>query len=139
MGAERTWGRPGGTVATVLIVDDEEPVRGFLTMLIRDSGHRVVQAIHGGRALEVVEREKPDLVISDVMMPVLNGAELCRRLKARADTRHIPVILMSSSGKQAADGAGADAFIAKPFELDEMESLVQRWLLPEVHGDDPKP
>ena len=72
-------------MATILIVDDEEPVRDFLAQLLSDAGHRTLQAIHGAHALEMVDREQPDLVISDIMMPVLNGADLCRRLKARAE------------------------------------------------------
>lgn len=115
-------------MATVLIVEDEEPVRELVALVLRDAGHHTVQAIHGGQALELVANEHPDLVISDVMMPVLGGAELCRRLKAGPKTRAIPVILMSSAGWAVADGAGSDAFLAKPFELDELEALVRRWL-----------
>jgi CheY-like chemotaxis protein len=126
-------------MATILIVDDEEPVRDFLAMLMEDAGHRTLKAIHGAAALELVVKEQPDLVISDIMMPVLNGAELCRRLKARAETRAIPVILMSSAGARSADGAGAEAFIAKPFVLEEMEALVHRWLPSETRDAVPPP
>jgi len=124
--ANRVRARDG--MATILIVEDEEPVRHFLALLLKDAGHHVLQAMHGAKALELVDQERPDLVISDVMMPVLNGAELCKLLKARADTQAIPVILMSAAGRQAAGGAGADAFIDKPFELEDMEALVQHWL-----------
>ena len=117
-------------MATILIVDDEAPVRTFLAHLLADAGHRTLQAVHGAEALEVVEQERPDLVVSDIMMPVLSGAELCRRLKARADPPGIPVILMSAAGPAAADGTGADAFIAKPFDLEDMEALVGRWSPP---------
>ena len=117
-------------MATILIVDDEEPVRDFLAQLLADGGHRTLQAVHGAEALELVAKERPDLVVSDIMMPVLNGAELCRRLKAGADAPPIPVILMSSAGPRAADGTGADAFIAKPFDLADMEALVERWSSP---------
>jgi CheY-like chemotaxis protein len=110
--------------ATILIVDDEEPVRELLAQLLGDAGYRTVLAIHGIHALDLVEQEQPDLVLSDVMMPVLGGAELCRRLKARNGSRPLPVILMSAAGEQAARGAGADAFIHKPFVLDEMEALI---------------
>ena len=124
-------------MATILIVDDEEPVRDFLAQVLADAGHRTVQAVHGAEALELVEKERPDLVVSDIMMPVLDGAELCRRLKAGTATSAIPLILMSSAGPQAADGAGADAFIAKPFDLDDMEALVGRWFPPTDHGQTP--
>jgi DNA-binding response OmpR family regulator len=114
-------------VATILIVEDEEPVRAFLAMLLEDAGHRILLAIHGAQALDLVEEDRPDLVISDVMMPVLNGADLCRRVKGGGETSTIPVILMSAAGEWAAEGTGADAFIAKPFDLDEIEALVRRW------------
>ena len=125
-------------MATILIVDDEEPVRDFLAQLLADAGHRTLQAIHGNQALELVENERPDLVVSDIMMPVLNGAELCRRLKAGTATNAIPVILMSAAGPQAADGTGADAFIAKPFDLEDMEALVGRWSPPREHEQAPR-
>jgi CheY-like chemotaxis protein len=114
-------------VATILIVDDEEPVRAFLASLMQDAGYRTLLAIHGAQALDLIEEERPDLVICDIMMPVLNGAELCRRVKAGRETMAIPVILMSAASEWAAEGAGADAFIAKPFDLDDMEALVRRW------------
>jgi CheY-like chemotaxis protein len=125
-------------VATILIVDDEEPVRDFLAQLLADVGHRTLQAIHGAEALRLVENERPDLVIADIMMPVLNGAELCRRLKAGATTNAIPVILMSAAGPRAADGTGADAFIAKPFDLEDIEALVDRWSPPQEHEQAPR-
>jgi two-component system phosphate regulon response regulator PhoB len=125
-------------MATVLIVDDEAPVRDFLAGFLEDVGHRTIAAINGTEALALVAQERPDVVLSDIMMPVLNGAELCRRLKAGAETRSIPVILMSSAGQTAAAGTGADAFIAKPFDsLDEVAALVRRWSRLEGPGQAP--
>ena len=117
-------------MATILIVDDEQPVRDLLAAIFEDSGHRALPAINGRDALEILDQERPDLVLSDVMMPVLNGATLCRRLKAEPSTASIPVILMSAAGRQVADGSGADAYLDKPFDLDGMEALVRRWLPP---------
>jgi CheY-like chemotaxis protein len=115
-------------LATILIVDDEGPVRQLISQVLKDGGHHILQAIHGAQALEMIGKDRPDLVLSDVMMPVLSGAELCRQLKASADTRSIPVILMSSAGRQSADGAGGDAFLEKPFHFEDLEDLVRRWL-----------
>lgn len=117
-----------GRVFTLLIVEDEEPMREFLAQLLTDDGYNVRLAIHGRHALELIEQERPDLVLSDLMMPVLDGAELSRRLKASDDTRQIPIILMTSSGRRAADRAAAEAYIAKPFDLERLEELIQRWL-----------
>jgi CheY-like chemotaxis protein len=118
-------------VRAVLIVEDEAPLRELLVDMVEDAGHRALQAIHGRQALALIEQERPDVVVSDVMMPVLNGAELCRILKAQPSTASIPVILLSAAGRAIADGAGADAFIDKPFDLTELEAVMRRWLPPE--------
>ena len=76
----------------------------------------------------VLEKERPDLVLFDVMMPLVSGAELCRRIKASIDWCGIPVILMSAGGRRSAYGTGAEAFITKPFDLDDIEARVQSWL-----------
>jgi len=117
-------------MATILIVDDESPVRHFLALLLAEAGHATLQAINGREALCVVQTQPPDLIITDVMMPIMGGVQLTRTLKARESTRRIPVILMSAAGPRVADGAGADAFIDKPFALDDMEALVRHWLSP---------
>ena len=114
-------------MATILIVEDEEPVREMVAMILEEAGYQTLQAMHGRQALDVVATERPDLVLADIMMPVLGGADLCRSLKAAPDTRRIPVILMSAGSQRLAAGAGADAFLAKPFDLDQLEAVVQRW------------
>jgi DNA-binding response OmpR family regulator len=116
------------TVATILVVEDEAPIRELLADIVVDHGHRSLQANNGQDALDVIARERPDLVLSDVMMPLINGAELCRRLKAAVATRSIPVILMSAAGRSVAEGTGADDFLDKPFHLDEVEALLHEWL-----------
>lgn len=117
-------------MSTILIVDDEEPIRDLLAWLLGDEGHRVLVAAHGRQALDLLEQDPPDLVVSDVMMPILDGAELCRRIKRSPSTRDIPVILMSAAGRRAAGDASADAFIDKPFDLGTMETLIRHWLPP---------
>jgi len=113
---------------TILIVEDEQPVRDMLAMLLEEDGYEVLQAIHGQQALTLVAAQRPDLVISDVMMPVLDGVELCRRLKGSHETEAIPVILMSSAAQPAALRANPDGFIEKPFQITAVESLVTELL-----------
>lgn len=118
-------------MAVIVVVDDERPMREFLSRALEDGGHRVLQAFHGRHALSVVASsgaERPDLVLADVMMPLIGGVELCRRLKADPDTANIPVILMSAASARATLGSGADAFIAKPFDLDALDALITRLL-----------
>ena len=112
---------------TILVVDDERPVRELLAMLLEDFGYAVLVASHGRHALEQVAGRRPDLVISDVMMPLVGGVELCRRLKSDPQSAGMPVILMSTAGPHVANDSGADAFIAKPFDLAALETLVAHW------------
>jgi CheY-like chemotaxis protein len=123
-------------MATILIVDDEKPVREFLVSAFEQEGHQVLEASHGRHALNLIASgsTRPDLVISDVMMPLLNGVELCHFLKADPATAHIPIVLMSAAHPRASTGAGADALISKPFDLDTLDALVQG-LLPAQSQD----
>jgi CheY-like chemotaxis protein len=117
-------------MATILIVDDERPVRQFLVTAFEQQGHQVLEASHGRQALNIVAGvlPHPDIVISDVMMPLLGGVELCNMLKADPATAHIPVVLMTAAHPRASTNSEADAIIGKPFDLDTLDRLVQRLL-----------
>ena len=122
-------------MATILVVDDEQPLRDLLADVLELDGHRVLVAANGREALAIARRDRPDLVVSDVMMPLLNGVRLCQQLKADPSTASVPVILMSSVGARIVNGSGADAFVKKPFDLDEVEALVRRLLPPDPSPD----
>ncbi|MBV9580019.1 MAG: response regulator [Chloroflexi bacterium] len=115
---------------TILIVDDEKPMRQFLAAALEQDGYEVVEAVNGGHALSMIVggSMRPDLVISDVMMPLVGGVELCRVLRANSSTADIPIVLMSAAPARASTSAGADAIIGKPFDLDALEALVRRLL-----------
>jgi len=117
-------------MATILIVDDERPVRQFLVAAFEQEGHQVLEASHGRHALNILAgvSPHPDIVIADVMMPLLGGIELCNVLKADPATAHIPVVLMSAAHPRASSNSEADAIIGKPFDLDTLDRLVQRLL-----------
>jgi CheY-like chemotaxis protein len=108
-------------------VEDEAPIRELLAWLLRDLGYRVEEAHNGREAIELAAEHRPDLVISDVMMPVMGGPELCRWVKQQLEPAP-PVILTSSIGVHVARGTGADAFVAKPFDLDELEEAVRQYV-----------
>ena len=117
-------------MATILIVDDERPVREFLGTAFRQEGHTVLEAAHGQQALKLLAStsDSPDIVISDVMMPLLGGLELCGILKSNPATADIPVVLMSAAHPRTSTSVEADAIIAKPFDLDVLDAVVQRLL-----------
>lgn len=116
---------------TVLIVDDEEPLTEILSFVVLDAGYHPITAPHGRRALELVRDVWPDLVITDLMMPYLNGAALIAALRLEATHRGVPMIpavLITGAGWDAAQQAGADVVIHKPFEITAIDALIQQFL-----------
>lgn len=116
----------------VLIIDDNSDIRTYLRTAL-SSTYKVSEAVDGKNGLEMARRIVPDLVISDIMMPVMDGLEFCSQLKQDKAISHIPVILLTarSLDEQRAEGYkhGADAYIAKPFSLDlilsRIDNLIQ--------------
>jgi two-component system response regulator VicR len=113
----------------ILVVDDDRPIRDVISTVLEEAGYEIRQAIHGSEAIALVDDAQPDLIITDLMMPIIDGIELCRYAKAHGN---IVVILMSSAPPGVID-AGHDAFLPKPFSLDTLESLVAG-LLDRHHG-----
>ncbi len=102
----------------ILVVDDESSMRFLLRMVLETQGFEVVEAHHGAAALERVKEEQPDLVVTDLMMPVMSGRELIERLRADAGTAGIPIVVVSANAN--AEVAGADAALRKPFDVDAL-------------------
>ena len=111
-------------MATILLVDDEEPLRRMVEMVLIESGYSVLQASHGEQALELAREAEPDLIVSDLMMPVLDGIGMCEQLKADARTAHIPVIVMSAGPRPRGLDGRVDAYVGKPFELGQFLTVV---------------
>jgi CheY-like chemotaxis protein len=113
-------------VRTVLVVDDEWAVADVLEALLSDEGFRVVTASNGAQALQRAAEARPDLMIVDFMMPVLDGAGLLRALAETPDLAAIPVILMSSlpEATVAERCTGYAAFLRKPFRIAEVLAAV---------------
>jgi len=117
-------------MATVLVVDDEFGIADLLESVLGDEGHRVLSAINGKQGLEILGEERTDLVITDFMMPVMDGAALLRAMAADAALRAIPVIVMSGmpEANVAARCAGYAGFVRKPFDINEMIEMATRLL-----------
>ena len=115
----------------VLLVEDNPEMRLFLTRLLSRQ-HEVIQAHNGAEGLELARRKRPDIVVSDVMMPVLDGFQMCQRLKSEEATRNIPVVLVSAMHDTEASvqgfSVGADDFIVKPFSPPELLARVNSQL-----------
>lgn len=108
----------------VLIVDDEMNIVTALEFLLQKSGYEVMAAQNGDEALKRIESFAPDLVLLDVMMPRISGYEVCRRMRERADWKHIKIIMLSAKGREAevskGVSLGADLYVTKPFSNNEL-------------------
>jgi CheY-like chemotaxis protein len=117
-------------VSRVLVVDDEPDQRFLLRRVLQRAGHEVSEATDGAAALRAVQESPPDLVVTDVMMPVMDGVELIRCLRGDPATAHIPIL--AASGDTHLAGA-ADAVLPKPYEWHHLLTLVEA-LLKEGRG-----
>ncbi|WP_410567600.1 SpoIIE family protein phosphatase [Amycolatopsis sp. cmx-4-61] len=115
--------------ARVLVADDNADMREYLTRLLTDADYRVTTAVDGGQALDIARTDPPDLVISDVMMPGLDGLALVGELRGDARTVAVPVLLLSARAGQEASieglQAGADDYLVKPFAAAELLARVR--------------
>jgi two-component system phosphate regulon response regulator PhoB len=109
---------------TVLVAEDESALVTLLRYNLEREGYRVVEATDGEEALLLASEEKPDLVLLDWMLPQLSGIEVCRRLRARPESRNEPILMLTARGEEADRvrglNTGADDYITKPFSMTEL-------------------
>ncbi len=116
----------------VLVVEDSVTQREMISELLKDNGLVVTIATNGIEALSQLQNMTPDLVVLDIVMPKMNGYEVCRRIKSHPKTKSIPVVMCSSKGEEFDRywglKQGADAYIAKPFQPTELVVTVKHLL-----------
>lgn len=114
---------------SLLIVEDKQDLREFLKNALKDKFKKIYQAENGLVALEVIKQQQPDIIVSDVMMPQINGYQLCKEIKENLNISHIPVILLTaradSESQMLGYKLGADAYLPKPFEMEMLLSVIQ--------------
>lgn len=114
--------------AKILIVDDQKPVTSMVSLVLGTDAYRIKTAHSGTDALELAKTWRPDLVLLDVMMPEMDGFEVCRRLRLREETFSVPVIMLTArdevQDKIVGFEVGADDYITKPFNHDELKARV---------------
>ncbi|MBL8675292.1 MAG: response regulator [Rhodospirillales bacterium] len=116
----------------VLVIEDTEDNRRIVRDLLTSVGYELIEAVDGGEGVEAAIREVPDLILMDIQLPVFDGYEATRRIKANEGTRHIPIIAVTSyalSGDdQKAKDAGCDAYLAKPYSPRQLLAMIRTHL-----------
>ena len=121
----------------ILLVDDDPDFVEAVRVIVESGGYAVRVAYDGQEGLEAVAEEKPDLIVLDVMMPVMNGHETCARLKADAETAKIPIILLTAVADRVTTStyshrdmleSEAEDYLPKPVEPAELLELIRSWL-----------
>ena len=119
---------PSSRVYTLLVVDDQEDITQFLSESLKHDFKEILIAKNGVEALKVIRSNRPDAVISDVMMPRMDGYELCRKIKNDIAISHIPVVLLTAKTDEQSIltgyKTGADAYLPKPFDLEVVKQIV---------------
>ena len=130
-------------MATILVVDDEEPIRELLRFNLEKEGYRVSVAKDGQEALKHVENDHPDLIVLDLMLPGMDGLEVCRKLRSNPKFQQIPIIMLTAKGEEIDKvlglEIGADDYMTKPFSPRELLARIKarlRRLNPKEEADD---
>ncbi len=115
----------------ILIADDEAPIVEMLAAFVEDLGYTPLLAQNGQQALELARERWPALLITDLMMPMLNGADLIKALRAEAAAHERPtppIVLLTAGSARAASQLQVDALLIKPFDLDQLEQVIRNLL-----------
>lgn len=119
-------------MARILVIDDEPDVVRLITKVLAGRGHMVLKARDGAQALAMVASEQFEVILVDSDLPKIDGAEVCRRIKADPRTRATPVVMMTSSYIDISDvgvDGGPDAFLVRPFVREVLASVIERALV----------
>jgi CheY-like chemotaxis protein len=110
----------------VLVVEDDATLRQVIELVLEARGYVVDQARHGGMALELMADSRPDIVVADLKMPVMDGYELLQRMQEDPDLRHLPVILLTGNMEAGRMAPGTAAMLVKPFEPSDLIATIER-------------
>lgn len=116
---------------TILIVDDEEDLVKVTTFRLKSLGYNVAAGVNGQEALDLIKEKRPDLVLLDLRLPVMDGRDVCKAVKADPELKDIPIVMFTASTEQIsvqAKEAGADGFLVKPFEQEQLIAVLDKFL-----------
>ena len=124
--------------ATVMVVEDYDELRFVVSLALKMSGYRVIEATNGQEAIEMAQREHPDLILMDMNLPIVDGFTATRRIREQAATSDVPIIAVTAYGtpdyRHRALAAGCDEFITKPIDLNQLERKLHTILAHKLNG-----
>jgi len=113
---------------TVLIVEDSDDARYFMRLALEQLGYRVVEAENGARAIEVAQRERPDIILMDLSLPIMDGLAATEKIRANEGLNEIPIVAVTAHQETdfrvGAKAAGFDAYVTKPIDMDFLGDLI---------------
>jgi len=116
----------------ILVVDDEPDILKVVTFILKKTGYEIFSAVDGKEALKLIKDKRPDLILLDLRLPVIDGYEVCRKVKSDDSLKAIPVLLLTASGvdsvAQKAQTLGAEDFIIKPFSKEDLLKKINKYL-----------
>ena len=117
---------------TILIVEDSDDARYFMRLALEHSGYLIVEAENGAKAVEIAQRERPDIILMDLSLPILDGIAATEKIRASEGLGGIPVIAVTAHQetdfRAGAKAAGFDAYVTKPIDIDFLGDLIERLL-----------
>jgi two-component system, cell cycle response regulator DivK len=117
---------------TIMVVEDYDDTRYFLKQLLEKKGYHVLEAVNGQEAIEVAQREHPDLIVMDLDLPILDGIGATQYLRRQPDTKHLPIVAVTaypmSFTRVKAFAKGCDEYLPKPIDFDEFEKVLMRYV-----------
>ena len=130
-------------MARIVVIDDDLDLCGYVTHHLELDGHTALFARDGFEGIELIEEHRPDLIILDVMMPGLDGVQICKRLKNHHEISRIPVIFLSAKSGAASRlrgiNSGGQAYVTKPFNMSDLTAKIDTVLAHSQPGTSPSP
>lgn len=121
-----------GTLATIMVVEDFEDNRFMMRRLLEMSGYHVLEAVNGEEAVEIARRERPNLILMDLSLPLLDGLAATRRIRQEESLREVPIVAVSAHDTAdfhaEALAAGCNDYVTKPIDFDQLEALLEKLL-----------
>jgi twitching motility two-component system response regulator PilH len=119
-------------MSRILVVDDSPTMLHIISQMLAEGNHNMLSAMDGEQAVRLASEQRPDLILLDVILPKLNGYQVCRQLRSLPETAHIPVVMITRKARDEdrewGVEQGADAYVTKPFVAQDLLNAIQKFI-----------